>query len=545
MSSTNPSNEEMTFELRLQQEAIIERSGPGAGAAFEAVYNWNPEPLDDDSDDEEEDWSRRGRRNARLAAPIDALEADTADSDPEPVSQSGVPSSFAELQSRLQAERAQGHVSEADRDIFEEYFGDRYRIPIPPTGHGWENTARIAAGERISNQIYGPSIDAVRNTTLEEPVFVSAGPPQGLCASRRALQRRRRAEAERARQERLFQESVFAYENERQIREEMGRPADQFEDALRLHRRSNDLEAMRKELNARAMVFKEKDPAGFEQWADHINLAHSCSTSKSRQHQILQWYTRGVPNRVLRQIRRVELYYTTEAQLKERLFLAQVRIGARRAPDPRYHAKDDDIWAGNIKRLFFGFDPEKTVNGFQDYVPKGEGAAMIKHLTVNFAARRIRVQHATKEHFCVLAAMMNMFANKALLVLSDAELVRGADPQLVERTRESLEDHLLNPLQYQPEEEASSLASDPHEADGGSDSGSDHSTVEEITNSIPNAARVLEAAEFILRDEIARNICAGIEQRLSEDEDQEDASGNIPPDSEDDDGDESMDESSD
>ena len=538
MSSAHPSDEDMTSELRLQQEDLLAQAGPAAGSAFEAIYNWNPDPLDNDSDDEEEDWSRRGRYADHRGAENNALEADGSDTGPEPVSQSGVPSNYRELQRRVQAEEAQGHVSEATRDVFEEYFGDRYRIVTPPNGRGWQNQARLTAAQRISRGIYGRSINAVRDTTLEQPDLESASPPPGLCASRRALQRRRDAITASVMQERALVRSIQAYEDERQTHQEMGRPADQYEDALLLHRRSNDLEALRTELNARAMFFKEENPAAFDAWADHITVAHSCSTSKSRQHQIIQWYTRGVPGRVLRQVRRVELYYTMEAHLRERLLQSQVRTGARRAPDMRYHAKDDDNWAGNVKKLFFGYDPEKSVNGFQDYVPKGEGAAKINHLMVNFTARKVRLEHASRQHFSVVAAMLSVFVNKALLVLSGPEYVGGVDQYLLRRTRESLDEYRLNPIQYRPERDDSSSAFGTHRADGHSSNDGDGSDVEAIANGIPNAARVLAGVELGERDRVREIVRAAMENW-----DEEDTDGNVPPDDEDED--ELMDDSSD
>jgi hypothetical protein len=90
-------------------------------------------------------------------------------------------------------------------------------------------------------------------------------------------------------------------------------------------------------------------------------------------------------------------------------------------------------------------------------VPKGEGAAMLKHFGNNFAARKVRLQHASAQHFPVLAGMMNSFVRSAFDVLSAAEHVpRGIRTPLVE--------YLNNPLQYQPEGENG--GSDGNESDG-------------------------------------------------------------------------------
>lgn len=122
--------------------------------------------IDDDSDAEGEDWALRDHYNRRRAARTNALEADNSDSDGEPVAQSHEPSTISGLRLQIHQEAIQGDVSLADQAVFEEYFGDRYHRPTSPTGRGWQNTARIAAGARISNEVYGPSINAIRDTTL-------------------------------------------------------------------------------------------------------------------------------------------------------------------------------------------------------------------------------------------------------------------------------------------------------------------------------------------------------------------------------------------
>jgi hypothetical protein len=460
MSSSNRDNTDMPFELQLQQEALVARAGSAAGTVFETLYRHQRESSttrnDDNgnSDNEEESWVRRGRHNTRRAARINRAEDDGADSDGEYVPQDHTPQTMGALGRQIELEAMQGNIPEADQDLFEEFFGNRYRRPTSPTGRGWQNTARIAAGERINNELYGPSINAIRDTSLLNPLFISAGPPPGLYPSRRAHQQRIDAETERVRQAADEDRAQGALIRERTVQSNLGRMADAAEDALREHRRSHDLAAMKNELNVRAMAFRGVDAAGFEGWADHITFAHACSTSKSRQHQIIQWYTRGVPGRVLRQLRRIELFYTTEAYLLERLLEARVHTRAHRAPDMRHHPKDDDCWAGNKKRLFFGYDPAHSVNGFSDYEPKGEGVAMIKHCEANFAARKVRLQHASAKHLPVLVSMMESFVEEAMAALYRAEEASTSDPALqrmFDRASDPLSEYQACPPQYQPE----------------------------------------------------------------------------------------------
>jgi hypothetical protein len=508
-----------------------------------------PLHIDNDSDAEGEDWNLRGRYNRRRVARTDTLEADNSDSDGEPAPQAREPSTIDGLRLQIHQEAIQGDVSLADQAVFEHYFGDRYHRPISPTGRGWQNTARIAAGARISNEIYSPSINAIRDTTLVAPPLVSAGPPAGLCASRRVQQQRIDAEAEMARLAREADRAVGALIRERIHQASLGRRADECEDALRAHRRLSDLDVMRTELNARAMAFKEQDPSGFDKWADHITVAHGCSTSKSCQHQIIQWYTRGVPGRVLRQVRRVELYYTTEAYLQERLLEANVHAGARRAPDMRHHPKDDDRWAGNKKKLFFGYDPESSVNGFADYVPKGEGVDIVTHLRKNWTARRIRLEHASAQHLPVLVDMMGKFIIKARAVLGELEEASAGDAALVRlfgRAGDSVSQYLNQPYEYQREgaPSPSEGASSPSEvgvgaAEGDDGNESDGSDFTAIVDEFANAARLLEARALEERDRERED---AFWSRLSGDE--EGAGGNVPADGEDDGGSASMDEGS-
>ena len=534
----------MNFQLEEELSTLL---GPATGI-FEATFHSNPESLNDNSDSEES-WTRRGNRTSRRTARINAMEANGSDSDGEPIAQEREVATIHDLRHQIRQEALQGDVSAADQAIFEEYFGDRYRRPTSPTGRGWQNSARVAAGARIANEMYGPSIHAARHTSLLARFFVSAAPPAGLCAEGRARQRRIDTEATRVAYTRRVNREMRIQNGNRARILDLERVADEREDMLRDHRSSNDLEAMKNELNARAMAFKDEDPSGFAGWADHITVAHACSTSKSRQHQIVQWYTRGVPGRVLRQVRRVEIYYTMEQGLKVRLQQAQAQYGASVAPGAVYRTEDDEIWAGSpwaggIRQVFFGYDPVPSANGFHYYVPKGEGAAVLKHLAGNFAARKVRLQHASRQHFSLLAGMMKSFVHSALLVLSRPEYVNTVDPDvqgLIKIARDGLEEYLRNTLEYEPENESSSSAIGVQGSDGDDDNESDGSDVASIANGMLNAARILEAAALDRRD--GARIAAFTEQFM-QGGDEEGAAGSVPADGEDDGGSASMDEGS-
>jgi hypothetical protein len=371
-------------------------------------------------------------------------------------------------------------------------------------------------------------------------VVVPAAPVTGLCELDRARQRRLRQEAGRNEYVRMCNRELRLYNRARAAQLELERIADECEDALRAHCRLSDLDVMRSELNARAMAFKEEDPAGFDKWADHITVAYGCSTSKSRQHQIIQWYTRGVPGYALRQVRRVELYYTTEQYLKVKLQQAQSRYGACQVPSTVYLQEDDDMWAGStwaggVKRVIFGYDPVGSLSGFQGYLPKGEGAAMIKYFENNFAARKVRLQHASAQHFPVLAGMMKSFVRSAFEALGASEYVFGG-------TRTPLVEYLNNPLQYQPEGESSSLLTGAHGNDSRDGNESDGSEVAPIISEMLAAANVAGRIETLRLEERERTAQHGPEGALSDDE--EGAGGDVQADGENDSGSASMDEGS-
>jgi hypothetical protein len=152
MSSTNHDTLELNYELEEEIHAAVGRET----GVFQVTHQRDSSALDYTSDTEE-DWTRRANRATRRTARIDRAEAHGSDSDGDPVPQERDPASIGDLRRQIQLENAQGEVPEADRAIFEEYFGDRFRRPTSPTGRGWQNRARIAAGARIAIERYGPS----------------------------------------------------------------------------------------------------------------------------------------------------------------------------------------------------------------------------------------------------------------------------------------------------------------------------------------------------------------------------------------------------
>jgi hypothetical protein len=159
---------------------------------------------------------------------------------------------------------------------------------------------------------------------------------------------------------------------------------------------------------------------------------------------------------------------------------------------------------------------------------------LIKHCEANFAAREVRLQHASAKHLPVLVSMMESFVEEAMAALYRAEEASTSDPALqrmFDRASDPLSEYQARPPQYQPERESSSsivvrseVVSDGNESDG--------SGVAPIMDEFENAAILLEASEAreramlreeqLEREERARLREAGL---LDEDDDDEDDDG--------------------
>jgi hypothetical protein len=169
------------------------------------------------------------------------------------------------------------------------------------------------------------------------------------------------------------------------------------------------------------------------------------------------------------------------------------------------------------------------VNGFSDYIPKGEGVAIIKHCTANFAARKVRLQHASAQHLPVLVDMMESFVGEARAALQRAERASAGDPELrrqFDRANDPISEYRVNPPQYQPERQSSSSVAVVRGADGNDGNESDGSDVAPIIDEFEHAAILLEATGFtqrLLANELLMDrldgIAAGDEEDAGEDED--------------------------
>jgi hypothetical protein len=122
---------------------------------------------------------------------------------------------------------------------------------------------------------------------------------------------------------------------------------------------------------------------------------------------------------------------------------------------------------------------------------------MIKHCAANFAARKIRLQHASAQHLPVLVYMMAAFT-ETMAALHHAEEVSNGDPALqsmFDRASDSLSEYRGHPPQYQPESESSSLVAGVDGADGNDGNESDGSEVAPIMDEFEDAAVLLEASD--------------------------------------------------
>lgn len=390
---------EMPFEIALVRDELINVDPDAAMMVnnFYAHFNHNA----DDTDDEDVIWSRQ---SANIVFEPD-FEASTPDN-PTP------------------------------------------RRAMQPSGHGWENTAMIAAGEEINRRIYGDSIDAIENTSLVEPELESSGVPQSQSALRRAQE----AAAEyQAILQRVQDSDDFMRTEQRQRRLEARTGAALH--ALHTHRSSGERQRLEQELVRRAEEFAERDLDAWTEWNAFCNVARRCTSSVARRLQITQWYTgrprhsQGipVPARLLRQIRRVELYHTVEARLLRTLINAEVQDGSRPDTDARTMMRDDDnYWSGNARSYTFGYEAESIKNGFSDYQPRGEGPRLVRHIENNLLARQTRLYHAAPGDVGVLTTRLRRFADRAareLRTRQDAiRALGGVHRASLDRVQQSLQD---------------------------------------------------------------------------------------------------------
>jgi hypothetical protein len=372
----------------------------------------------DSSDREYPNWNSRYFRNRVHRMHDDEIDASSEYSD--------VSSDVTPMNEITYREHARSNcrpvANEETRRIFNEFYGDPNRLAQAPSGRGWEDTRLIAAGARLSRRQYGLSEDAWNNSSLNPPEPPASGPVPSLAADRRRAARQQRTDQMiddlEARQEALQEQRDMLVDEERWAA--MAVTAEHRTN-LNRHRQSGGIDRLQQELTNRVREFSRSDPEAYAEWMGFAGVANQATTSRSRQLQILQWYTGGprgsvhdparrVSQDLLRQLRRVEQYWTEEARLQTSLRYAEMEDESRPELSPRRIANDDNAWGFHAEQVF-GYEPQAFSNGFADYVPcSGSTQGVLNHLRANWEVREMRLLHASHTEHRELWRQMVRFA---------------------------------------------------------------------------------------------------------------------------------------
>lgn len=404
---------ELPFEAQLR---VARDTGEAMADAFARAWNnSHAHHHDDDSGPEEWSWARTARRRVRAADAIDHVERDRENNVSPPPTNRNYEVRRRNLDfGAAVATRFQGAASANDEFLFRPAFNRSLNLPLP-AGTGWENRARIREGMRIMHEEYGPSNVVLLDTTLDPTVPNFSGAPLQLCHSQREQLARREEGRDLVRRLRvsLFERRANMLQQARDTR--IASYVDATENNLRQYQLLGD--AITEEFTRRIAVFRADDPTTFSAWSKHMTIAEHATTSPSRQFQIAQWFTRDVPGKVLRQLRRVEIFHTNVCILKERLRTAQVDAGEiEDEPNRQVRLRSDDAWQSDPQRYDFGWEPQETPNGFSDYNPLGESASveLAKHMLANFEVRKVRLSHAKRIEIGTLTKRMMRFIGRTL-----------------------------------------------------------------------------------------------------------------------------------
>jgi hypothetical protein len=193
-----------------------------------------------------------------------------------------------------------------------------------------------------------------------------------------------------------------------------------------------------------ADTWKAKDPASFIKWEKQVANAFKCSTALSRNWQIAYWIKIGVPQEVIEAVYDLAVWYSDEAVVKYLIESLQLKIGFDISQLPyEEECKDDDCWVAHRwlevqeeehdpAHIFIGTVDdvdESIINGFANYVPKGEHMAMLQHLSANIQARKSLVASnaAVGPGFPepILSRAMIKFIESAVFVLDQEQAMIG------------------------------------------------------------------------------------------------------------------------
>lgn len=220
------------------------------------------------------------------------------------------------------------------------------------------------------------------------------------------------------------------------------------ENELRVHRAHEN--PLIDELGRLAREWKVVDPLAWAQWVRHMTVAEHCTTSKARQLQIARWYRRKLPHDVSRAVDRLSHHYYNERLIVKELRGLQMRAGELPFAEPAL--EDDDIWAEELEGVQYGLDFERPhyINAFQDYVPKGEGIDMFKHMMAHFEARKTRLQHCDEEEFEELSVTFMRWCKGALNHGLNLPDVGGNFDNAKSQAILRLENYVDSPIKYEP-----------------------------------------------------------------------------------------------
>jgi hypothetical protein len=424
MSSSNRRRREgsRTFEFALASNDIAGRSTLNAAVLNVVHDRTHPNENDDanDSGDEQPNFNSRYLRRALHRMRVDEEEASGDTSD---VSDDVIPMDPTTYRQHA-ISNGRPVANEEDRGIFDQFFGNPNRLAQAASGRGWENTRFISAGARLSRLQYGRSEDAWNNTSLDPPEPTSSDPVLSRAADHRraALEQEAHQLIDRLEARHWVREEERDEEIDEERWEALGATAVNRTN-LNRHRQSGEMERLEQELANRIREFRQSDPEAYAEWQAFARVTNRATASRSRQLQILQWYTGGpsgsihdparrVPQGLLRQLRRYEQWYTEEARLQTSLHVAEMEDESRPELSPRrMTAADDNYWGFHTEQIF-GYEGREFRNGFSDYIARGPGggALLLDHLRANWEAREMRLLHASHTEHRELWRRMVAFA---------------------------------------------------------------------------------------------------------------------------------------
>lgn len=317
------------------------------------------------------------------------------------------------IQQRRYEERAAARINAQER---EQNHSDSDLLP----------THQLRARPRPRGSV-SEIANALTNTSFEEPEI--------RLSSRLPFSRSRNIARERAElaTEALYEraEEMASVEARERRHRLLVEETDAREADMRAFRNRETERELEDELVRRIEEFAQSDPEAHRSWADHYELASRTAIIRAHLYQMLQWYTggpegsiqdasRSVPPRLLRQIRRVEQYYTHLERLEFRFHQAEFADGSR-----EIEPIDEGGMASMSDHDLFGYELRSAHSAFTQYYfatfeAEGDEEARLAHVRDSFAARRIRVLHAaSEEEFDILLRRLRSFVWSALVTFSD------------------------------------------------------------------------------------------------------------------------------